>query len=64
MNWINSSGNKLLDTKQVLEIIPISESNWKKGVKDGRYPKPVKVGGRVFWWTSVIFEFLNAGAKA
>ena len=35
---------------QVLEIIPISKSSWWKGVKEGKYPKPVKLSERTSAW--------------
>jgi predicted DNA-binding transcriptional regulator AlpA len=31
-------------------IIPVGKSTWWAGVKDGRYPKPVKLGPRVTAW--------------
>lgn len=31
-------------------IIPISKSAWWAGVRDGRYPKPVKLGKRTTVW--------------
>jgi predicted DNA-binding transcriptional regulator AlpA len=31
-------------------IIPISRSSWHKGIKEGRYPKPVKLGERASAW--------------
>ena len=30
--------------------IPVSKSTWWAGVKDGRYPKPVKLGQRITAW--------------
>jgi len=30
--------------------IPVSKSTWWQGVKDGRFPKPVKLGKRVTVW--------------
>jgi prophage regulatory protein len=30
--------------------IPVSKSTWWQGVKDGRYPKPVKLGPRITAW--------------
>jgi len=30
--------------------IPISKSTWWQGVKDGRFPKPQKLGARVTVW--------------
>jgi len=31
-------------------LIPVSKSTWWAGVKDGRYPKPVKLGPRITAW--------------
>jgi predicted DNA-binding transcriptional regulator AlpA len=39
-----------LRLRQVLEIFPISKSAWWAGVKDGRYPAPVKLSARVSAW--------------
>lgn len=30
--------------------IPVSKSTWWAGVKDGRFPKPVKLGARITVW--------------
>lgn len=30
--------------------IPVARSTWWAGVKDGRFPKPVKLGDRVTAW--------------
>lgn len=35
---------------QILAVIPISRSQWLKGVKDGKYPKPIKLGPRITAW--------------
>ena len=31
-------------------IIPVGKSTWWQGVKDGRFPKPVKLGERTSAW--------------
>ena len=31
-------------------IIPVGKSTWWAGVKDGRYPKSVKLGPRITAW--------------
>ncbi|TAK64618.1 AlpA family phage regulatory protein [Methylobacter sp.] len=31
-------------------LIPVSKSTWWQGVKDGRFPKPVKLGPRTTAW--------------
>ncbi|MEM9840195.1 MAG: AlpA family phage regulatory protein [Pseudomonadota bacterium] len=30
--------------------IPVSKSTWWQGVKDGRFPKPMKLGPRTTVW--------------
>lgn len=30
--------------------IPVGKSTWWKGVKDGRFPKPVKLGPKTTAW--------------
>ena len=30
--------------------IPVSKSTWWAGIKDGRFPKPIKLGERVTAW--------------
>lgn len=35
---------------KVLELIPVSRSTWWAGVKDGRFPTPVKLSTRVTAW--------------
>lgn len=30
--------------------IPVSKSTWWQGVKDGRFPKPIKIGPRTTVW--------------
>ena len=30
--------------------IPVSRSTWWAGVRDGRYPRPVKLGPRITAW--------------
>jgi predicted DNA-binding transcriptional regulator AlpA len=30
--------------------IPVSKSTWWKGINEGRYPKPVKLGPRITAW--------------
>jgi len=35
---------------QILEVIPVSKSTWWRGVRDGRFPKPVKLSERASGW--------------
>ena len=34
----------------VLKVYPVSKSHWWAGVKEGRYPKPVKLGPKITAW--------------
>jgi prophage regulatory protein len=34
----------------ILKIYPIGRSTWWQGVKDGKFPKPVKLGKRTTAW--------------
>lgn len=31
-------------------IIPVSRSTWYQGIKDGRFPRPINLGGRSSFW--------------
>ena len=35
---------------QILSVIPISKSAWWAGVKSGKYPASIKLGGRTTCW--------------
>lgn len=43
---------------QVLEIFPISKSSWWQGCKEGRFPKPLKLGPRTTVWRKSDIERL------
>jgi len=53
---------KFLRLKQILGsktspgIIPISASSWWAGVKDGRFPQPIKLGPRTTVWRECDIE--------
>ena len=53
---------------QVLEIFPISRSSWWQGCKNGKYPKPIKLGPRITVWRKDEIEKLaekfSSGVKA
>ncbi len=34
----------------ILKIFPIGKSTWWQGVKDGKFPKPIKLGKRTTAW--------------
>jgi prophage regulatory protein len=35
---------------EVLKVIPVSKSTWWAGVKDGRFPKGVKLSEKITAW--------------
>jgi len=44
--------------------IPVSKSTWWAGVKDGRYPQPVKLGRRITAWrVEDIRDLIEHGAR-
>ena len=44
-------------------IIPVKKSCWWAGVKDGRFPKPVKLGPRITAWrVEDIIELIKTAA--
>jgi predicted DNA-binding transcriptional regulator AlpA len=55
-----------LRLKQILAPtgpIPVSKSTWWAGVKDGRFPKPLKLGARVTVWRAEdILTLIETGA--
>ena len=57
----------LVRLKQILGPvgpIPVSKSTWWAGVKDGRYPKPIKIGPRsTAWNVDDIRQLIQNGAR-
>lgn len=44
--------------------IPVSRSTWWQGIKDGRFPKPLKLGKRVTVWRAEdIWALVETGAE-
>jgi predicted DNA-binding transcriptional regulator AlpA len=54
MNQLPTEGflrlNQIIGSKGVPAIIPVSRSSFLQGVKDGRFPKPIKLGKRTTAW--------------
>lgn len=48
----------------VAGIIPVSRASWYAGIKDGRYPKPVKLSERTAAWRSTDIDELVARLSA
>ena len=42
--------DSFLRLPQILELIPISTSTWWQRCKEGRFPKPIKLGPRTSVW--------------
>ena len=48
--------------KGIPPIIPVKKSTWWNGVKDGRFPQPVKLSARVTAWKVEDIRALIASA--
>ena len=56
--------DRLIRLKEVLALIPISKSTWWEGVRQGKYPQPVKLGKRLTCWRlSDVLDLTNRGAQ-
>ncbi|WP_288901642.1 AlpA family phage regulatory protein [uncultured Sneathiella sp.] len=63
------TNNTLPDTgfvrlPDILKIYPVSKSHWWVGVKEGRYPKPVKLGPKITAWRVEEIKALIASSGA
>ena len=36
--------------KQVLQVFPVSRSTWWNGIKEGKFPEPIKLSPKVTAW--------------
>lgn len=44
--------------------IPVSKSTWWLGIKDGRFPKPLKLGPKITVWRAEdICSLIEQGAR-
>ena len=57
-NTIPGTGFVRLPT--ILKVFPVSKSTWWAGVKDGRFPKPVKLSDRITAWRAEDIQALIA----
>ena len=53
---------RLLRVNEVLQLVPIGRSTWWVGVREGRFPKPVKLSPRVTCWRGEDIEDLIRSA--
>ena len=53
--------DRLLRLNQIIpDILPVSRSHFWQGVKDGRYPQPIKISERItVWRESEILEIFT-----
>lgn len=59
----NLQSEGLLRVSDVLKFIPVSRSHWWQGVKEGRYPQPIKLSERVTVWRATdIVALINDGS--
>ncbi len=35
---------------QVLQVIPVSRTTWYDGIREGRFPKGIKITGNIVGW--------------
>ncbi len=61
---MSDTEERFLRLSQVLDIIPISRSGWWKGCKEGKYPKPLKIGARTTVWRASEIQELVAKLSA
>jgi len=47
---MSNEPQQLLTLERVLETFPVSESTWWAGIKNGRYPRPVRLSPRRVAW--------------
>ena len=60
----NSGYDVLIRLSTVLTMLPISKSSWFNGIRDGRFPRPVKLGPRTSAWRERdILELIEHGVQ-
>lgn len=68
MNQLPAEGflrlNQIIGSKGTTPIIPVSRSTWWAGVKEGRFPKPIKLGKRTTAWKVADIRRLIEGEAA
>ena len=45
-------------------LLPISRHAWYSGIKDGRFPKPIKLGSGNYWRAGDIRRLINSQQQA
>lgn len=57
-NMTSLPSERLLRLRQVLEIVPVSPSTLWLWVKQGKFPKPIKLGDKTTVWRFTDIEAL------
>lgn len=65
LNQISLPETGFVRLPTILKVFPIGKSTWWEGVKNGKYPKPVKLGQRTTAWKvedirSLINQYSNS----
>ena len=47
---LHEENDALMREPEVLDVVPIGKTSWRRGVAEGRYPKPVRLSARVIAW--------------
>lgn len=55
--------NAWLNLTDVLTFVPVSRTVWFRGVKNGLFPKPHKIGRLAFWKARDIRYLLDMGPR-
>lgn len=55
---------QLFRLPEVLARVPVSRATWYRGIKDGRFPKPIKLGKQTnVWRASEVAKVIQNGAE-
>lgn len=54
------AGDGLLRLPEVLSVFPVGKSTWWAGIRESRYPQPVKLGPRCTAWRAADIRALIA----
>ena len=50
INWDNLPDSALIREREMLPLLPFSHATMWRRVKDGRFPRPVKIGPTMSAW--------------
>lgn len=57
-------GEKLIKIKEVLPVVGVVSSTWRKWSKEGRAPAPIKRGRCTFWKESEVTAWIDGSWKS